>query len=521
MLYFGYPSDGSAPASDNGGFISGALVQHDSSGMPAGTFVCPGSGPQVIAALQVYGFITTGSSTAKIGIYTQAGALVSQQTVTIDNATPQWWGIGASEKIVGGNSYILAFEVNSDSIKIGVDAGEADNYKWTSVSYSSAMPSTLPAEDGGGSSKYGIRCGVVAEVTKVVDPDAGSGYDYDSLYDWESAQQGDLTGARNEIAVAKCRCTGGTADTTVFVVDGWTTSATQYIKIWTDPSESYRHNGTYQTGNKYRIESTATSGNAIRILYEWVTIDGIQIYKNPASATSDSTGISFYTEISSVTIKNCIIKGNDNFGSTYWAEGILRESNSTANSFVITCIVYDFHCTYGLAITNDSSSSENLYIYNCLASHTGENYDAIVGTNCIVKNCIAYLCNNGFAGDCDYCSDSYDTLTALGGTGNRVNQTFSFVDAANKNFHLARNDAGAAGYGLNLYNDATYPFQDDIDGTDRGGSGVAWDIGADQYNPIILSYRTAADPTALAAAAWTDYTVPFTSLGYVQLKAAA
>jgi len=51
-------------------------------------------------------------------------------------------------------------------------------------------------------------------VAKVVDPDVGSGYDYDSAYDWEVAQQGDLTGARNEIAVAKCRCTAGTADTT-------------------------------------------------------------------------------------------------------------------------------------------------------------------------------------------------------------------------------------------------------------------------------------------------------------------
>jgi len=60
-----------------------------------------------------------------------------------------------------------------------------------------------------------------------------------------------------------------------------------------------------------------------------------------------------------------------------------------------------------------------------------------------------------------------------------VSQTFSFVGAAD--FHLQANDTGALGYGLNLYNDATYPFQDDIDGQDRGGAAAAWDIGADEY----------------------------------------
>ena len=75
-------------------------------------------------------------------------------------------------------------------------------------------------------------------VTKIVDPDNGTGTDYTSLSAWEAGMQKDLVSA-DEISVAKCRCTGGTADTTAFSINGWTTDATRYIKIWTDPSEGY------------------------------------------------------------------------------------------------------------------------------------------------------------------------------------------------------------------------------------------------------------------------------------------
>ena len=109
-------------------------------------------------------------------------------------------------------------------------------------------------------------------VTHVVDPDSGAGFDYDSLFDWEVGEQGDLTGVRDEISVAKCRCTNGTADVTGFTVDGWVTSATQYIKIWTDPTESYRHAGVWPTGNKYVL---STGAAAVIIAESYTKIFGI------------------------------------------------------------------------------------------------------------------------------------------------------------------------------------------------------------------------------------------------------
>jgi len=99
----------------------------------------------------------------------------------------------------------------------------------------------------------------------------------------------------------------------------------------------------------------------------------------------------------------------------------------------------------------------------------------------IAKNCLTAACTDGFDGTIttSYCAT--DLAEGLSGTGDRNSQTFSFVSTASKDFHLTSSDTGAKDYGTNLYDDAVYPFQTDIDGQDRGGSGAQWDIGADEY----------------------------------------
>jgi hypothetical protein len=42
-----------------------------------------------------------------------------------------------------------------------------------------------------------------------------------------------------------------------------------------------------------------------------------------------------------------------------------------------------------------------------------------------------------------------------------------------------------------------------------------YDVSGDD---VTLRYRHGATPAACLAASWNDYTVPFTSLGYVQLR---
>ena len=78
---------------------------------------------------------------------------------------------------------------------------------------------------------------MATEVTKIVDPDgtAGVNCDYTSLAALVAGYAKNLVTADEQLTV-KCRCTGGTADGEV-TINGFTTDATRFIKIWTDPSD--------------------------------------------------------------------------------------------------------------------------------------------------------------------------------------------------------------------------------------------------------------------------------------------
>ena len=325
---------------------------------------------------------------------------------------------------------------------------------------------------------------MATEVVKIVDPDNGSGTDYTSLSAWEAGEQGDLTGARDEIAVAKCRCTGGTADTTACEVNGWTTSSTCYIKIWTDPTESYRHNGTWQTGNKYRLYADTM------LLYvpgaDHVIIDGLQFGLPPGGGnvvclgTINMTGWAY--------IRNNVVWGGTSCSN---AGGI---SVWSSNQYIYNNIIYDFADNSGSSYHGIKQEAEFPYpncfynntIVNCYegirtANAGGNGYDAI--KNNILYNCTTPIIGT-FAAGSGYNATEDASLGASysvsgGATGDHTSHTFSFVGAAD--FHLQASDTGARGLGANLYNDALCPFQTDIDGQDRGGSGAQWDIGADEY----------------------------------------
>jgi hypothetical protein len=74
---------------------------------------------------------------------------------------------------------------------------------------------------------------------------------------------------------------------------------------------------------------------------------------------------------------------------------------------------------------------------------------------------------------------------------------FLNVTSGSEDLHLASGSA-LIGVGTNLYNDANFPFQNDIDGQDRGGSGASWDIGADQFplnGSICYGHITSIDET--------------------------
>ncbi|MBA4389213.1 MAG: hypothetical protein C0404_14665, partial [Verrucomicrobia bacterium] len=100
--------------------------------------------------------------------------------------------------------------------------------------------------------------------------------------------------------------------------------------------------------------------------------------------------------------------------------------------------------------------------------------------------------NDGGDGGLNMYNCAISDGSAMQGTGNYANRTFTFVNAAGLDYHLASTDTGARELGLNLLAQGG-DFADDVDGDARIG---AWDIGADEVlvnaPPTITSALTAS-----------------------------
>jgi len=320
------------------------------------------------------------------------------------------------------------------------------------------------------------------EVVKIVDPDNGSGTHYTSLSAWEAGEQKNLVTA-DEIAVAKCRSTNGSADTTAVTIAGWTTSSSCYIKIWTDPSDtggdgrngSYRHLGKWpSTGKIYRLNvGSSTSGIAAAnsSTLHW-RVYGLAIRSASAAGQTNgpvlldssndtfhggylylettSTGSSFRSHsYGTQYLFNTILTG-----STYYAHGV--------NSGVYVSYWGTVYCYNVTAVRNGHTAFNKaygtLYCYNCIGEkNTSSSANAFID--------IA-------GGDYNISNDS-----SAPGSNSIQNTTLTYVDRSNKDFHLASTDTAAIDAGQ--YDPSSGLYSDDIDGQSRGTSN--WDIGADEY----------------------------------------
>lgn len=292
----------------------------------------------------------------------------------------------------------------------------------------------------------------------------GQGGDYTTLSAWEAGQQGVL--AAPEIGIIDGDWSA-TTDTTAVTIDGWTTSEANYISVYC--ASSALHNGKWNTV-KYRLQIYGQ--NAILIKENFIRLEGLQV-----ANTDDRQGgycIQFYdnTAGGDVRISKCILKRTQTYAGSY---GFLISWTSTATVKIWNNIIYDI---VGRGISGEGN--ETVYAYNNTihSCSTGlyRSNSTFVAKNNLVKGCTDSY-NGTFSVGTDY--NATDTADDIGqGTHNKVSQTFTFVDEAGDDFHLASNDAGAKDSGIDLSGDTYLPFSTDIDGQTRSGS---WDIGADEY----------------------------------------
>lgn len=299
--------------------------------------------------------------------------------------------------------------------------------------------------------------------TSIIDPDNGAGTDYTSLNAWEDAMEGNLV-IQNEVAVATCRSTGGSADETSVTIDGWTTDATHYIKIWTDPVEGYRHDGKWDE-TAYRLE--VSNDECLYILEDYVRVDGIQA-KMTVIPDNETKAIRFLLQNADndLRVSNCIVRGN--CSGTGSGIGIVTE-DADINLKVWNCLIYDFISGNDTGFMGMYDGGANaFYVYNCTIHNCGKGFFNVDDG---IYNTAVFDCNDDFD-DCaiaDYCaSDDGDGDHSV----QPGNWSSVFLDYENGDFHLTASadlkDAGT---------DLSDTFSDDIDGETRTGT---WDIGADE-----------------------------------------
>jgi hypothetical protein len=308
---------------------------------------------------------------------------------------------------------------------------------------------------------------------------------------------GDLTAA-NVILNIPCYNDSGTADTTAVTVSGYTTSATDYIKIYTPKDTTAEANNSQRASGKWDDTKynlwVDNPRSLIGIEEDYLTLDGLQIFMD--GNWSNNSGISASESGNGlINISNCIIKDPASGGSdaAVWV--------GYGNYKVWNNLIYDFAAANDEALVSYSWTASDVHIFynntvvNCANGIIlGARPATVIAKNNLIKGAAASA-SGTFAAGTDYNSTDNSsmgyTVTGAGNTHDKVSQAIKFQDEANKDFHLNFLDTSAIDAGT-AASDANITFSTDIDGQTRPTLS-AWDIGADEATtPIYRSVGVGA-----------------------------
>jgi hypothetical protein len=323
-------------------------------------------------------------------------------------------------------------------------------------------------------------------VSHIVDPGEGAGHDYHSLSLWDAGENGDLTGVRDEIATAICRSTSGVADTTVCDLDGWTTSATQYINIIVDTG--HRHVGVWDD-NKYRLVTSNDYNMYVREQY--VRFDGIQFGLSGTITTARTPFyfLGFSTTANHVRFSNCIITGHTN-ASYRWTP--ISIGYIPIQLALINCLIYKFPAeslSY-LNVVGDANTVVNIYNCTIITNATlsyGIRREA--GTLNVTNTYVSGGVGGSIYGTVTQTTNATSDTTAVGTAGDSIAvNTTNFVAPASDppDYRLP---LGSALIGIGTTGPFSSPFDytTDVAGQSRT---TTWDIGAHEYVASGTTYAT-------------------------------
>jgi len=311
----------------------------------------------------------------------------------------------------------------------------------------------------------------MADYTKIVDPDNGPGTDYLSLNAWEAGEQ--TAYSDGDVAIADCRRTGSTDDTSDCYIAGWTAGVEARI-----------------VGNlaydRYRLIQNTDYRHAIRAEIATVSIYNLDISNSPSLGPVD--GIHTASGSTMLTVERCrIFECN--------RHGIVNNGNTVT---IRNCEIYDnantgVHSTWGFATPTTN-------VYNCTISGNATGVDRQSGT-LTVTNSANFNNTTDWTGTitATYCaSDDY-----IAGSGNiqwiseSVDWDTNFTDYANGDFSLKPTAPDLIDNGTDL---SASGVTDDIIGEARPTISSGWDIGAFHQIEVIRTVKTTGgDYTSLNA----------------------